>query len=343
MPSVMFRIGDILESGADLTALPCSTKGHISTTADARVQKFQLPLPSMLQLGEIEVSRFPGRVSRIIVWAASVENRRSNTDAIRDIGKRLGAFANENRWIQILESPLLGTGTGGLDPLVAGRALREGFLATCNTDALLIIYGQIAATVNNLRGLVDEDAPATVTEVPRSSTASGIDPVGGELDAPGVFISYSHADKRFLDELRIHLKPLERIAKLNAWSDQQIAAGAEWLEEIEKALGRAKVIVLLVSPQFLASDFIHDQELMPSLQKAGQARARILWIPVRPCSFEATGLKKYQAVIPPERPLALMKADRDKAWVKICGAIKKAVETIRPSYERTSRRSSARR
>jgi hypothetical protein len=325
MASVMFRIGDVLQSGADVTALPCSTKGHISSTAQAKVQHFQLPLPSLLALGNIEILRFPGRVSRIIAWAASVSDRRSSAEAIRSIGQRLGLLANESRWIQILESPLLGTGAGGLDPMVAGAALRDGFLETCSTDALLIVYGQIAATINALRGFVDDSEPTNAEEAPVTSDESGIDPIGMTRDAPGIFISYSHKDRKFLDHLRIHLKPLERIAVLNAWSDQQIAPGSEWAKEIQKALAHAKVAVLLVSPSFLASDFIHNQELAPLLAKAGRGHVKILWIPVRACSFEATSLRKYQAAIPPERPLAEMKANRDKAWVTICDEIKKAL------------------
>jgi hypothetical protein len=322
----MFRIGDILESGADLTALPCSTNGHISTTAEASVRRFQLPLPSLLRLGEIEICPFPGRVSRIIAWAASLEDRNSSADAIRRIGEHLGTFANENRWIQILESPLLGTGTGGLDPRIAGPALRDGFLATCTSDAMLIVYGQIATTMNNLRGLMDDGKSLRLQEAAGTSDESTMDPMDISGAAPGVFISYSHRDKRFLDDLRIHLKPLERIAVLNAWSDEQIAAGSAWSLQIGEALERAKVAVLLVTPWFLASDFIHNQELTPLLKKAAEGGVQILWIPVRASSYEATALKKYQAVIPPERPLAEMKANRDKAWVTICEEIKKALE-----------------
>jgi hypothetical protein len=210
MAHVMFRIGDILESSADLTVLPCSTKGHISTTAEARVQRFQLPLPSLLSLGEIEVKRFPGRVSRIIVWAASVNDRRSNPGAIRSIGERLGSFANENRWIQVMESPLLGTGAGGLDPLVAGQALRDGFLAKCTSDAMLIVYGQTASIMHALRGFVDDGKSLVPDEVPRTISKSGMERIATSNEAPGVFISYSHRDRKCLDELRVHLKPLER-------------------------------------------------------------------------------------------------------------------------------------
>jgi hypothetical protein len=326
MASVMFRIGDILESGADLTTLPCSTKGHISTTAETRVQRFGLPLPSINDLGEIEISRFPGSVSRIIAWAASVKDRRSSPGAIRSIGEHLGSFVNENEWVQILESPLLGTGAGGLDAVVAGRALRDGFLATCKTDALLIVYGQMAATINTLREFVDNGRDLDVEEVNRTSEESGIEPIGASTTAPGVFISYSHRDEKFLDQLRIHLKPLEHVAVLDAWSDKQIAPGSEWFKDIKRALARAKVAILLVTPHFLASDFIRDHELAPLLKKAATGGVHIMWIPVRACSYTETALKDYQAVIPPNRPLATMKADRDGAWVAICESIKKALE-----------------
>jgi len=324
MGSVIFRAGDIFESGADLTALPCSIKGHISASSDTRVQRFQLPLPSPLGPGEIEIHRFPGLVSRIVAWAASVSDRTSSPAVIRKIGERLGAYANENRWIQILESPLLGTGAGGLDPLIAGRALADGFLSTCSTDALLIIYGHIATTMNKLRG-IDEDKGRNESEdVPRIHE-SGIDPIGPRGDAHSVFISYSHRDQRFLNDLRVHLKPLERIAVLDAWSDKQIAPGSEWREAISLALRRAKVAVLLVTPSFLASDFIHDHELTPLLKEAGNGNTRILWIPLRACSYKSTALSKYQALIPPDRPLAEMKANRDKAWVRTCDEIMKAL------------------
>jgi internalin A len=95
---------------------------------------------------------------------------------------------------------------------------------------------------------------------------------------PGIFISYSHRDEKFLDQFRTHLKPLERIAVLDAWSDKQIVPGSEWFEDIKKALSRARVAVLLVTPNFLASDFIHDQELTPLLRKAGAGGVKILWI-----------------------------------------------------------------
>jgi internalin A len=140
-----------------------------------------------------------------------------------------------------------------------------------------------------------------------------------------VFICYRHKDERWLNDLQTHLKPYVRNG-LTAWSDKQIAPGSKWLPEIEISLASAKVAVLLVTPDFLASDFIHEKELGPLLKKAEKGKVRIIWIPVRACSYKETLLKDYQAAGDPEKPLEIMKANRNKAWVKICEEIKKAVQ-----------------
>lgn len=140
-----------------------------------------------------------------------------------------------------------------------------------------------------------------------------------------VFISYSHKDTKFLDQLLVHLKPLERAGLVTKWSDKQIAPGSQWFAEIQAALASTSVAVMMVTPHFLASDFIHEHELGPLLKEAEQGGVRILWIPVRACSYTESPLKNYQAVSTPDRPLAEMKANRDGAWVKVCEAIKKAL------------------
>jgi internalin A len=142
-----------------------------------------------------------------------------------------------------------------------------------------------------------------------------------------VFVSYCHRDKKFLDEFLTHLKPLERNGSLTKWSDKQIAAGSKWLDEIRAALAETKVAIMMVTSGFLASDFINEHELGPLLKEAEQGGVKILWIPVRACSYKETPLKNYQAVLSPDKPLAQMKAERDAAWVMICAEVKKAIES----------------
>ena len=111
-----------------------------------------------------------------------------------------------------------------------------------------------------------------------------------------VFISYSHQDERFLDELLTHLKPYLRTG-ITAWSDRQIQPGSHWFDEIKAALARTSVAVMLVSPDFLASDFIHEHELGPLLKEAEAGGVQILWVLIRDCSWKETPLKDYQAVV----------------------------------------------
>jgi hypothetical protein len=151
------------------------------------------------------------------------------------------------------------------------------------------------------------------------------DEVRNEVMRDLVFICYSHKDKRWLEDLETHLKPSMRGGSITAWSDKQIVPGSKWMKEIEAALAATKVAVLLVTPNFLASDFINENELGTLLKRAEKGKVTIIWVPVRACSYKETPLKDYQAAIDSEKPLANMKAERDKAWVKICEEIKKSV------------------
>jgi hypothetical protein len=146
------------------------------------------------------------------------------------------------------------------------------------------------------------------------------------MPSPNVFISYCHRDKRWRVELETHLKPYLRGGSLSSWSDRQIQPGSKWLAEIKSALASCNAAVLLVSPDFLSSDFIHENELGPVLKKQPDAGVKILWVPIRESAYKKTPLTDYQAVLDTGTPLAsLTKARRDKAWVKICEEIEKAV------------------
>ncbi|MEO1623144.1 MAG: toll/interleukin-1 receptor domain-containing protein, partial [Cyanobacteria bacterium J06632_3] len=130
-----------------------------------------------------------------------------------------------------------------------------------------------------------------------------------------IFISYSHEDRALFDELKIWLKPLERDGKLKVWDDTKIAPGALWQQEIEQALATAKVAILLVSPHFIASDFIYKNELPPLLTAAENKGLTVFWIPLSHSPYEDTALAKYQPAHSPQSPLdTLEKPTRNKAW-----------------------------
>jgi predicted acylesterase/phospholipase RssA len=129
-----------------------------------------------------------------------------------------------------------------------------------------------------------------------------------------------------LDDLERHLKPFALRARIDLWSDKRIKPGAKWQDEIAAALKRAKVAVLLVTPNFLASDFIAHHELPPLIEAAQKDGATIFWVPVSSSAYDTTDIAQYQAAISPDRPLDRMKgpAERNAAFVRICRRIQEA-------------------
>lgn len=142
-----------------------------------------------------------------------------------------------------------------------------------------------------------------------------------------VFISYSHRDREWLERLQVHLKPLERAGLVQRWDDTMIRPGQTWRQEINQALRSARVAVLLISADFLASDFIADNELPPLLQRHENDGAIILPLILSPSRFGKTpSLVCFQAVNPPTQPLiALPKAEQEAILVGLTEAIEAAL------------------
>jgi TIR domain len=99
-----------------------------------------------------------------------------------------------------------------------------------------------------------------------------------------IFVSYSRKDMIWRDRFKQHIGVLERPGLVELWSDREIAAGAEWQREIDAALSSAKVAVLLVSPAFLASKFIWDEE-MPRVEAHAADGMDVLPLIARPCAW----------------------------------------------------------
>lgn len=138
-----------------------------------------------------------------------------------------------------------------------------------------------------------------------------------------IFICYSHEDKKpYLERVKTHLKVLAKERKkvdLDYWSDTDIRPGDKWRLEIEEALNSATIAVLLVSTDFLASDFIRTVELPRLLESESNRGLKIIPIIVAPCRYNNTEvLSQFEALNDPEHPLStLEESEREKIFVQL--------------------------
>jgi len=140
-----------------------------------------------------------------------------------------------------------------------------------------------------------------------------------------VFISYSHFDKEFLTDVQRHFKPF--LNKINFWDDSKILPGQKWKEEIKQAIDATKVAILLVSTDFLGSEFIANDEIPPLLKAAEENGAVILMVILKPCLFEEfPSLNQYQAMNPPSYPVIKMDySDREELFVNLVRQTKRVL------------------
>jgi hypothetical protein len=118
------------------------------------------------------------------------------------------------------------------------------------------------------------------------------------MSGPSVFICYSHQDEKWRQRLQKHLGVLERQGELEVWDDRRIAAGADWRAEIETAIEKARVAVLLVSADFLTSGFINNEEVPRLLARRKDEGLRIVPLIVRPCLWQSVAWLEQLQVRP---------------------------------------------
>lgn len=123
----------------------------------------------------------------------------------------------------------------------------------------------------------------------------------------------------------VTMKPLTRKRKVALWEDTKIRAGSKWRAEIAAAIDNAKIGILLVSRQFLASDFIAEHELPKLLDQAQNNGLTIIWVAVGHCLYDETEIVDYQAANKPDRPLnSLTESELDLELVDIARQIDRA-------------------
>ncbi|MDJ0718870.1 MAG: toll/interleukin-1 receptor domain-containing protein [Prochloraceae cyanobacterium] len=189
-------------------------------------------------------------------------------------------------------------------------------------------YGVQAFKVDSLKNYI--------SEVENLLLEQDINPYADVLSVPSspkvvrdkVFISYSDEDKDWLEKLQRHLNALSTEVNIDIFNDTDIKPGAKRREEIENAIARAKLAILLVSSNFLSSEVIKNHELPDLLEAAEKEGLTIFWIYVSSCSFKYSPIRDYQAAHDISKPLdRLTQGEQEEMLMKICEKLVDVVNT----------------
>lgn len=142
-----------------------------------------------------------------------------------------------------------------------------------------------------------------------------------------VFVSYSRVDEADRVRLGVHLAPLVREGLIDLWSDRAIAPGSDWQRDIENELATADIVVLLVTPDFVASVHCFERELAEALRRHEDDGMCILPVIVRPVDFANMPFGRFQALPRDLRPVHTW-PNGDEAWLQVARGVREAVEEI---------------
>ncbi|HEY5004534.1 MAG TPA: toll/interleukin-1 receptor domain-containing protein, partial [Ktedonobacteraceae bacterium] len=140
-----------------------------------------------------------------------------------------------------------------------------------------------------------------------------------------VFYSYAHEDETLLRKLDSHLSSLKREEKIASWYDRDIRAGSDWERAIDERINTADIILLLISSDFIASNYCYSVEAKRALERHYAGEARIIPIILRPVDWQRTPLGQFQALPHDGKPLASY-SDKDKACLEIVQGIRQVVD-----------------
>ena len=136
-----------------------------------------------------------------------------------------------------------------------------------------------------------------------------------------LFYSYSHKDEKMLDKLTVHLAILKRAGVITAWHDRNIGAGEDWKHAIDEHLDTAAIVLLLVSPDFVASDYCWSHEMTRALERHDAGEALVIPIILRPVDWDGAPFGRLQALPKDAKPITVW-PNRDLAWVDVVRGIR---------------------
>ena len=142
-----------------------------------------------------------------------------------------------------------------------------------------------------------------------------------------VFFSYAHKDEKWRKELEKHLSLLKRQGLIAGWNDREIGAGKEWKQEIDTHLKTAHIILLLISPDFMVSDFCYGIEMKRAMKRHNAGEARVIPIILHEVDWKKAPFGKLQA-LPTDGKAVTSWSNRNQALLNVATGIRKVVEEL---------------
>jgi hypothetical protein len=142
-----------------------------------------------------------------------------------------------------------------------------------------------------------------------------------------LFFSYSHADEALRDQLEKQLSMLKRQGVIETWHDRRIGAGQDFGREIDSHVESDDIILLLVSPDFLASDYCYDREMLRALARHKAREAVVIPVILRACDWKEAPFGTLRATPTDGRPVTQW-PDRDQAFLEVARAVRAAAERL---------------
>lgn len=149
------------------------------------------------------------------------------------------------------------------------------------------------------------------------------------MQATKLFYCYAHEDKSLQDQLVKQLASLERLGLIAGWSDRDISAGQQWQNEIDKRLNAADIILLLISPHFMASNYCYSVEVKRAMERHEAGEARVIPIILRPVYWQEMPFGQLRALPTEGKPINDWR-NRDKAFLDVVQGVRKVIEEFTP-------------
>lgn len=146
-----------------------------------------------------------------------------------------------------------------------------------------------------------------------------------------IFFCYAHEDEEFRQSLEKQLSALKRQGLIDVWHDRQVHAGSEWKDEINRHLNTAQVILLLVSPDFMDSDYINSIEMERAMERHQSGEAHVIPVILRPTLWQGALFGELQALPMDAIPVVSRQwHHQDEAFFSIAQGIKRVAESLIP-------------